>query len=156
MRTDFSFQELRTNDYKMYIGFCKYIVSNIRRDIRNYAIAERLKSKESYLLNSGIISWTEKPEHIDFIKLLRVIARNIIGEIRIDKSCSIHIKDDVLLPRSATSLSKVVRFLDKGNLEEVGTYFLSRIFLKYKRNIQSYWEDYVSYKTRLNGVLTIR
>lgn len=146
MRIEFSMEDLGTEDTDMFIDFCRYLLGLIREDVTRQGLTERVKTREHALINSGVVDWIKTPNRVDMKKLVKFISNHIVCTIREKSACVISINQDIKMPDSTTPLSVVVRYLDKGNFESIGTSFIGKIFTKYSRGIYDYWDDFIEIK----------
>lgn len=136
------------DELKIMDDFCNYLVREIKQRLLLEMPVDKLISKEKDILNASWIQWTKKPNHINVIKLVKLIINNIRYRKRKGHKYLIEINPNILLPRSKTPIEQVARFLDKGNNVTFGTTFLSRVFMIYRSSINNYWRSYASLRLR--------
>jgi len=158
MRIEFEMEELGIEDNELFIAFCRYLLNSVREDVNKYKYSEQIISKENSLIESKAIDWIEKPKHLNMSKLVKFIANHIVCIIRENSLCVITINTKIRMPGSRTPLSVVVKYLDKGDLKTVGTHFIGSVFIEHKRNIVSYWNEFLEVdrkKRSIDEVATI-
>lgn len=74
--------------------------------------------------------------------LLRKIASSVRYRKRKNNIFVIEINPYVIMNNSTNPIDQVVRFLDRGDIGVKGTYQFSRIFDKYRYNMDRYWKSY--------------
>ena len=135
--------------YNKYMNeFLNTLISDMQNDILNTVNYNKLSKRESYLLNCNLIKWTKKPTHIDMYKLVYLIVSNIEYKCIKGNTYMIYINPKTYFPNSRTKLELISRLLDKGNEVLPPIHFISRIFRKYKRNINRYFDSFISIKLR--------
>lgn len=148
MRIEFHLESKDKDELSLAEDFCKLLVSNIKEDILRYTNYNKLELYEDSLINSNWINWKHKPSSINMKKLIKYIANSITYKSGRKHKYVIYIKSTIMLPNSYTPLERVARFLDKGNEIYRGTFFISKIFMKYRANIKKYWRSYISIKLK--------
>lgn len=127
--------------------FCKYIVKNIREEIYNNMIPDKMNLLEKDILEASWIYWTRgKPKNINVTKLIKYILNNLWYRKRGRTRYAIVISSTHYIPGTYVTPDAMARFLDKGNEVTPCTTFISRVFNKYRDNINDYWKSYVSKK----------
>jgi len=138
--------------------FCNMLVSEIKSDILNNVNYYKLSLYEDSLIKSSWIIWKRTPRKIDMKKLVNLIVDSIVCTNLRKGRHMISVDNSVILPNSYTSIERVARFLDRGNELYNGTFFISKIFMKYQKRINDYWKSYVSLRLRkitVSEVVTI-
>lgn len=150
MKLRFQFKYINKDENKLLDDFCKSLVSSIQYDVLNGIIYSKFIKREPYLLNAPwMIYIYNKPTYLDMKWVVNQIVDNITYKILEDNLCIIYIKG--VLPGTKTELDKIARFLDKGTEEIPPTNFLSSVFLKYEKDLNSYWKSYTKNKLRKFG-----
>ena len=149
MKIQFQLMGSNEKEIELMDEFCKSLVRQIKRDVINLLPKEKLMARERDMLNATWILWKDdKPKHINMIKLAKFIAKNIRYKKRRGHRYLIEINPAILMPHSKNSIEQIARFLDKGNEVSTGTFFLSRVFMKYRVSIDEYWNAFVSLKLK--------
>lgn len=140
---------IETTDYRessLVDDFCDTICRNIRRDIYNGIIQAKIDNLEYDLINASWINWIDKPTKLNMENLVTYMLNNIVCRKRLGGVCIIEIPHSVKLPHSTTPLEQVARFIDMGTEITPCTTFITRVFQKYKDNINDYWKSYVMFR----------
>lgn len=148
MKIEFKLNSSDNKELELVDDFCKSLISNIKSDILKSANFNKIKLYEDALLNAKWINWIKKPKRINMINLIKYIVDKITYRSRKKHRYIIYIKPTIMLPGSKTPLERVARFLDKGNEVYKGTFFINKVFMKYRVNINNYWKSYVSIKLK--------
>lgn len=149
MKIQFQLMGSNEKEIELMDEFCRSLVKQIKKEIIDLMPLEKLQAREKDMLNATWILWRgNKPKHINMIKLARFITRNIRYKKRRGHRYLIEINPAILMPHSKNSIEQIARFLDKGNEMSPGTFFLSRVFMKYRTSIDEYWNAYVSLKLK--------
>ncbi len=146
MRIEFQLPELDQETVRLLPEFMNTLVEDMRYVVKYQSNIALLDTRSKYLLKAEWISWVRKPRKLNMRKLIEYIADSIIFKQTDDGLFIVEINRAKRLPYSHTRLSKVARFLDKGNEVYKPTLFLSSVFNKYKRTINQYWRAFVSVK----------
>lgn len=147
------------DESKLAIGFCKFLVRNIKKDILESINPEKMQMREEDLIDASWIKWVDIPKRINVYKLCKVIINNIIYKTRVGGRYVIEIDNSVYMKHSETRLEAVARFLDMGNNVTQPTGFINKVFMKYRKNINDYWKAYTStvlHRVTVNEVVIIR
>lgn len=147
MIIEFELSPKSKNEAQLIIPFCKHILHNMRKDISNQIDIERYTPFEDKLLNASWIIWVEKPKTINIVQLLRFTLLNLRCAKRGESRYVIGFKN-TMLPNTRTRIDALVRFLDKGNEISQPTYVFTKIFNRYRDNLDQYWRDYVFVQTQ--------
>lgn len=143
----FELDQMDKDEALLIPQFCRLLLKNIKTDIRDNISHRKFDRYEKYLLDSDIIRWTiDKPNSINVVELCNIIANNFKCYEMKDNSFSIKIDRSVKLRGSRTRIAVLARLLDKGNEEIPGTLFISSVLNKYSKNINKFWQVYVSMK----------
>lgn len=158
MKIEFKLTSSNKKELAIIDDFCNLIVSNIKSDILNNTNLHKLSLYEDSIINADWIDWIRKPKYINMAKLIRYIVNHITYKSRKKHRYIIYI-DNKLIPNSKTPIDRLARFLDKGNEEYKGTFFISKVFMKYSINIDKYWKSYCSLRLKrlsVSEVVSIR
>jgi len=145
-------------EINLMTDFLKQIVFDIKIEIFNNVVPDKMQSKEQDILNVPWINWIKKPENLNVNMLVNLIINSIKFVERKDHSYIIAINPSIRIPNSSTPISMLARFLDKGNDITPGTFFITKIFNEYRDNMAKYWDDYISYelnKQKVNNQVII-
>ena len=146
MNFRFELKYMNKEEIKLIPEFCKFLLKNIQSDIENNISHKKFNRYEKYLLTTRLISWKVKPQSINIVNLCYLISKSFVCTKGKNNSYSIHINRLKRMPNTKTQLSKIARLLDKGNDIIPGTLFISTVINKYIRNINKFWELYVTMK----------
>lgn len=143
----FELDQMNKDEALLIPQFCRFLLKNIKTDIRDNISHRKFDRYEEYLLNSDIIKWTiDKPDSINVVDLCNIIANSFKCCEMKNNSFSIKIDRFAKLKGSRTRLATLARILDKGNEEVPGTLFISSVLNKHSKNINELWKIYVSMK----------
>lgn len=138
--------------------FLDGLVSQLKGEIVRSTTPSKLLMREQYILNASWIRWKKKPRHINMKSLINYIV-GCIQWVERDDNYIIEVNRLRLIPNSYTSIYALARFLDRGNNVMKGTSFMSKVFHKYRLNINDYWKSFVSVKLKevvVNECISIR
>lgn len=148
MRIEFEFPNLDDKSSPLIPEFCSLLISEIRSEIKMNLGSLKLDIREDLLLKADWIRWVKKPDKIDMIKLGMYIADSIVCRNIKENTYVVEIDPKKLLPGSKTKLSRVARFLDRGDQRVSPMYFINIIFMKYRTKIKDYWRSFIQIKSR--------
>jgi hypothetical protein len=146
MKLEFQFKYISSAESYLLDDFCRALVKSIKHDVLNGIMYSKFIKREEFLKNAPFFVSRTEIKSLDMRWVVNQIIDNISYKILKDNICVIYIKGT--LPGTLTDLDKIARFLDKGSEEIPPTHFLSEVFLKYKKNINSYWKSYTKNKLR--------
>ena len=143
----FELDQMNKDEALLIPQFCRLLLKNIKTDIRDNISYRKFNRYEKYLLESNLIRWTvDKPDSINVVELCNIIANSFKCYEMKDNSFSIKIDRSVKLRGTKTRIATIARLLDKGNEKVPGTFFISSVLNKYSKNINKFWQVYVSMK----------
>lgn len=159
MNLEFNIDNLNKEEKDIIPEFCNMLTESIQNDIRNNIRYSKINSREEDILSLNWINWIRKPKSYNMVKLGYLIVESITCK-HIEKNLySIAINRKVYMPLTRTKLSRVARFLDRGNESTPPINFISPIFAKYRKNINKYWKAFVSVKLKIidtKEIITIK
>lgn len=147
MKIEFKIDASNEDERNIIDDFMDDIIESIRTDMIRSLPSKKMDNRELALINSPWMRWRKIPRNLDMYGLCREIINNIIWRERAH-TYVIEIDSHKYLKNSRNKLSQVARFLDKGNEATRGTFFISKVFSKYGRNLRRYWISYVSVKLK--------
>ena len=143
----FELDQMNKDEALLIPQFCRLLLKNIKTDIRDNISYRKFNRYEKYLLESNLIRWkVDKPSSINVVELCNIIANSFKCYEMKDNSFSIKIDRSIKLRGTKTRIATIARLLDKGNEEIPGTLFISSVLNKYSKNINKFWQVYVSMK----------
>lgn len=141
----------KTSSTNLY--FTKYIISHIRYDIIHNLDKNKIKIRLDYINSSNFIRYHSGTKlHVD--DFLIQLADSIQFK-RFRNNYIIRINPHKCLDRTSIPISVVARLIDKGDSNIRGCYQFSQLFLKYQKNIYTYYKTYCLLK-QLNMIGGIR
>ena len=159
MKIEFEFTDLDNRSAELIPEFCSLLVKEISSSIISNSYGKvGFKYLEKFLLNSNLIEWKKnKPDNIDVHSIIIQIAGSIVCRNIKENKYVIEINKRSKLPGSKTSLSKIARFIDRGDIMSSGypTNLVNYVFMKYKQNINEYWKSFVQVKLKRLNVSSI-
>ena len=130
--------------------FCQYLLKDIRDNILASVNMLKFQHKAVDILNTDIIQWNRKPANINMVYVLKLVVNNIVLIKGNKDDYMISINKKKLFPYSKTSLDVVVRYLDKGDLKDSPTLFVSNVFNKYtQEKIDDMWKEYIDFRVNM-------
>ncbi len=158
MIIEFNLESMSRRQKEIIPEFLDGLISQLKREIVRSTTTSKLLIKEQYILDASWIRWKKKPKHIKMKSLINYII-GCIHWIERDNKYIIEVDRLRMIPNSYTSVYALARFLDRGNNVMRGTAFMSKVFHKYRLNINDYWKSFVSIKLKevvVNECISIR
>lgn len=159
MKIEFEFTDLDNRSSELIPEFCNLLVKEISSSIINNSYGKvGFKYLEKFLLNSDLVEWKKnKPDNIDVHSIIIQIAGSIVCRNIKENKYVIEINKRSKLHGSKTPLSKIARFIDRGDIMSSGypTNLVNYVFMKYKQNINEYWKSFVQIRLKRLNVLSV-
>lgn len=141
----------KTSSTNLY--FTKYIISHIRYDIIHNLDKNKIKIRLDYINSSNFIRYHSGAK-LDVDAFLVQLANSLQFK-RFRNNYTIRIDPHKCLNGTSISISLIARLIDKGDSNIRGCYQFSQLFLKYQKNIYTYYKTYCLLK-QLNMIGGIR
>jgi len=135
----FKFEKLTDEEYEIIPTFCRMIRDMIFTDIDKYNNRLKIKKRIPYLYQVSWIKW--KKQYITERDILDTIYNSLSFTEYRDNVYKIDIDTSVKIPNTRTSIDRLIRFLDYGDLKYKGIGILSTIEHKYNyKLLNDFWK----------------
>ena len=128
------FKVVNTNEKELAIVdyFCQYLKTIIYNEIDNKLNRIKIGLRIPYIYKVPWIQWTEKYISVDDI--LKTMYKSITFDKHDKNEYVIKIETNTLIPNTTTSMDRLIRFLEYGDLNFKGLGIITKLEHKYNFN----------------------
>lgn len=125
-------------------NFCNWLCEQIYIGLNNKRNIKRLQIRKEYLLNVSWINWTHK-KVLNVDDIMELIHNSLIYEQYRKGIWHIKINNDILIPNTSTSIDRLVRFLEYGDMNVKATGMFTEVRRHYNQDrLNSLWKLYTA------------
>lgn len=143
MILQFQITNITEDERDMIPEFCKWIINKMYIEMNTKINRRKIQLRINYLYTVPWISWKSR-KYIDTQTIMDTIYKSITYKEYKDNIWKVDIDDSILIPGTATSISRLVRFINSGDSNMLGTGMFSTIENRYKGpELMSLWKVFI-------------
>lgn len=143
MILQFQITNITEDERDMIPEFCKWIINKMYIEMNTKINRRKIQLRINYLYTVPWISWKSR-KYIDTQIIMDTIYKSITYKEYKDNIWKVDIDDSILIPGTATSISRLVRFINSGDSNMLGTGMFSTIENRYKGpELMSLWKVFI-------------
>ena len=135
----FQLEEITEEEYNLIPKFCKLLSDMIFTEINTSIVKLKIQLRIPYLYKVPWINW--KIKNITTKEILNTIYDSFTYSELKNNTFKLNINTQNLIPQTTTSIDRLIRFLDYGDLNYKGIGFLTVMEHKYNaKQLNSLWK----------------
>ena len=146
MLLQFQFTQFGSEEeYEIIPDFCEWLGNQMFEYINTKINRKKIELRINYLYKVPWIKWATKSSYIDVEMIMKAIYQSITFEEYRNNLWKINIDENVLIPNTYTSISRLVRFINYGDNKTRATGMFTNLVHKFNHmTLNNLWRIYAT------------
>lgn len=132
-------------EYEIIPDFCEWLGNQMFEYINTKINRKKIELRINYLYKVPWIKWATKSSYIDVEMIMKAIYQSITFEEYRNNLWKINIDENVLIPNTYTSISRLVRFINYGDNKTRATGMFTNLVHKFNHiTLNNLWRIYAT------------